>query len=150
MYFKKNKTFILYTVYCFCFVLFYFLPYNCFFRDLPCLTRGVATTGVTGAAHAVLQPGAVGEGVSLMWRPSRRQTLLKANTDMHIRRSQFKRDCLLFSYNWRQHSPCLCHSPLWPLCHFPPRHWLSCSHWRRSGTDPVSQEWMGLCHQDKN
>lgn len=36
---------------------------------------GAAATGGTGAADAVLQPGAVGEGVSLVWRPGRRQTL---------------------------------------------------------------------------
>lgn len=35
---------------------------------------GVTTTGGTGAADAVLQPGAVGEGVSLVRRPGRRQT----------------------------------------------------------------------------
>lgn len=45
-------------------------------RHLTSLTWGVTTTGGTGAAHAVLQPGGVGEGVSLVWSPSRRQTLL--------------------------------------------------------------------------
>lgn len=36
-----------------------------------CPTWGVTTAGGTGAADAVLQPGAVGEGVPLVWRPGR-------------------------------------------------------------------------------
>lgn len=36
---------------------------------------GVTATVGTGGADAVLQPGAVGEGVPLVWRPGRRQTL---------------------------------------------------------------------------
>lgn len=43
-----------------------------------CLTWGVPTAGGAGAAAAVLQPRAVGEGVSLVWRPGRRQTLLES------------------------------------------------------------------------
>lgn len=39
---------------------------------------GVTTTGGTGAAVAVLQPRAVGEGVSLVWCASRRQALLES------------------------------------------------------------------------
>lgn len=46
-----------------------------------CLTWGVTTTGGAGAAAAVLQPRAVGEGVSLVWRPRRRQTLLETDTE---------------------------------------------------------------------
>lgn len=38
---------------------------------------GVTTTGGTGAAVAVLQPRAVGEGVSLVRRAGRRQALLE-------------------------------------------------------------------------
>lgn len=34
-----------------------------------------APAGVARAAHTVLQPRAVGERISLMWGPSRRQTL---------------------------------------------------------------------------
>lgn len=55
-----------------------------------CFTWRVTATGVTGAAHTVLQPGAVGEGVTRVWRPSRGQTLLKENVCMHIRHGQFK------------------------------------------------------------
>lgn len=55
-----------------------------------CFTWRVTATGVTGAAHTVLQPGTVGEGVTLVWRPSRGQTLLKENVCMHVRPGQFK------------------------------------------------------------
>lgn len=57
-----------------------------------CLTWGVPTAGGTGAAAAVLQPRAVGEGVSLVWRPGRRQTLLesahKSDHVIHVHVSQ--------------------------------------------------------------
>lgn len=49
-----------------------------------CLTWGVATAGGAGAAAAVLQPRAVGEGVSLVWRPGRRQTLLGTDTEERL------------------------------------------------------------------
>ncbi len=52
-----------------CCIFFYFS--GCVSLNIPPLTWGVTTAGVTGAADAVLQPGAVGEGVSLVWRPGR-------------------------------------------------------------------------------
>lgn len=46
------------------------------FRVFSALTWGTATTVAARAADAVLQPGAVGEGVPFVRRPGRRQTLL--------------------------------------------------------------------------
>lgn len=53
-----------------------------------CLTGGVPTAGGTGGAAAVLQPGAVGEGVTLVWRPGRGQTLLEGAQRILIPRSR--------------------------------------------------------------
>lgn len=49
--------------------------------NLTSLTWGVTTTVGTSSADAVLQPGAVGEGVPLVWSPGRRQTLLERHTN---------------------------------------------------------------------
>lgn len=49
--------------------------------NLTSLTWGVTATVGTGGADAVLQPGAVGEGVPLVWRPGRRQTLLDRHSN---------------------------------------------------------------------
>lgn len=47
------------------------LQFNADFCSLPILprSRGVSSAGGAGAAHAVLQPGAVGERVPLVGRP---------------------------------------------------------------------------------
>lgn len=108
---------------------------------------GVTTTGGTGAAVAVLQPRAVGEGVSLVRRAGRRQALLES-----AQRCVTSRDaCAWLSAGARwMCSPCPCHSPLWSLSRSPPPHWLSCCHWRRSGRGLDPRGWRGPCSRDKN
>lgn len=113
-------------------------------------TWWASTTVGTGVTDVILQPSAVGEGVSLVGGSSWRQTLLW----WHGRNNG--NECLktwvwtVSTYSSNPHSPCQCHSLLWPRSHSPPPHWRSCWHWRRTARGRGPQGSMESCHRSKN